>query len=545
MTEGQAEAALLAHLDEHAVSLLRSMLTGAPYQPPLATGPDLDYIVSAYVIETFERDPEGFEYLEGLIKGSMLASTLYLSNIGEVERRFERTTMYFDTRVLLRALGYEGNEVARAQREAFDLAYELGAKLACFDHTLTELRGVLYAAAANIGRQRPSGLPLRSVEAFFAAAGYRRSDTEVLIDNLEKDLKSLRIEVVDRPPHAADTTVDEAALATLLGERISYSQNATLQHDLDSLTAIHTLRRGKPQPRLEDAHGIFITTNTALVIAGRDFFVGDVAGIWPPAIMEHDFATLVWLKRPTAAPELPRLHIIADCYAAMEPSSSLWLRYLGEIDSLEAKHSFSEQEYYLLRFAAEARRAMMEQTLGDTHRVSGELITRVLEQVKASYVKPVEAQLTEVEASRLRAEESLGEAMSKSHDLELRAAAAESTVDLLVQIDRARARRQAGLVGRMSYWALFAAIGVIAAATAWVGLAPLANISTNLPSVLEWPARIVLGAGLVLGFLGTLFDLTAPRAARWLEVRVARRVETRILRRSMAVEVSQHLQSGP
>ena len=105
-----------------------------------------------------------------------------------------------------------------------------------------------------------------------------------------------------------------------------------------------------------------------LARVARDFFSNVITG-WPLALVDHDFTTLTWLKKPLAAPALPRLQVIADCHAAMEPSASLWQQYVREVESLQERGDISEQAYYVLRFSSEARQALMARTLGDTRKL--------------------------------------------------------------------------------------------------------------------------------------------------------------------------------
>src|SRR4029450_13168621 len=110
-------------------------------------------IVSAFIAGLVERDPQGFEYLETVVKGSMLASSLYLGDLGAVNQRFQQVTVYFDTPFLLDALGYAGKEIAQPALELLGLVRELGARLACFGHGHRAPRG------AGRDRQRAAEPP--------------------------------------------------------------------------------------------------------------------------------------------------------------------------------------------------------------------------------------------------------------------------------------------------------------------------------------------------------------------------------------------------
>src|SRR5207249_4866764 len=106
------------------------------------------------------------------------------------------------------------------------------------------------------------------------------------------------------------------------------------RHDLDSLTAIYRLRQGEFPYRLELSRAIFVTTNSSLAKASSRFFreeYGDAASRVPHCTLDHVLAMIVWLKTPLKAPNLPRVRIIADSYAALNPPVALWKEYLDEI----------------------------------------------------------------------------------------------------------------------------------------------------------------------------------------------------------------------
>ena len=320
----EAEQALLAYVEELALPLLRTMLGAAAFEPASQDQGDR-YIVSAFIADLVERDPQGFEYLETIVKGSMLASSLYFGDLGTVDQRFHRVTVYFDTPFLLNALGYAGKEIAQPALELLGLVRELGARLACFDHTVIELQGVLGGIASGLRNpRRRAVLTLSRVEEHFMREGLGPSDIEVFMNTVERDLRTLGINVCPTPQYKEHLGVDEPALEGLLQAEVGYQNQHARQHDLDALTAVWRLRHGQAQRRLETCQAIFVTTNAPLVRAARRFFAAGCDGFtWPLAILDHDLATVAWLKRPLQAPDLPRKQIVADCYAALRPEGRL------------------------------------------------------------------------------------------------------------------------------------------------------------------------------------------------------------------------------
>jgi hypothetical protein len=129
-TDQQAEGALLAHLESRSAMLLAATTSGAAVPTPASASPSEDFVVSVFILHLADTDPEGFGYLETLVKGSALAGVMFFPELANVVSSFSGLTVYLDTRVLLRALGLEGESSREVVTEMLDLVYELGGRLA-------------------------------------------------------------------------------------------------------------------------------------------------------------------------------------------------------------------------------------------------------------------------------------------------------------------------------------------------------------------------------------------------------------------------------
>jgi hypothetical protein len=504
----EAEQALLAHAEELALPLLRTMLGAAPFEPAPQDQDDR-YIVSAFIADLVERDPEGFEYLDTVVKGSMLASSLYLGDLGTVDQRFQQVTLYLDTPFLLNALGYAGKETAQPALELLGLVRELGARLACFDHTVTELQGVLGGIATGLRNpHRRAALTLSRVEEHFVREGLGPSDIEVFMNTVERDLLMLGINVRPTPPYEEHLGVDEPALEGLLQVEVGYQNQHARQHDLDALTGVWRLRHGQAQRRLETCRAIFVTTNAPLVRAARRFFAAGCDGFtWPLAVLDHDLATVAWLKRPLQAPDLPRKQIIADCYAALRPEGRLWARYLEEIEKLRQRGELSNDHFVALRYSVDARRALMDATLGDPEAISGTTMHAVLTATLDSIKSPLLEQLAAREAAQEATEHEAQAAAGRADTAEQQATQAlqqvaqtNAALRAFQQAQVGRAKRKAARWARRVELLAFAVLAVLVAGSAFASVAssiPLPGIV--IPASLRWPGRILFIGLLVVG----------------------------------------------
>jgi hypothetical protein len=413
----QASASLLSYISNRSTPLLALAVRAKPIPDPLPSTKQVEFVLSKFTLNLFHNDAEGFKFLETLVKGSILASALLYPEMGEIRQRFEGTEIYFDTPFLMRAIGSSGPNFQSGCRELIELLYEQNASLKCFQHTRDEMYGVLDAAARAL--RHPSdarGLLGATVECFISL-GYQPSDVELLLARLDKVLKALHIEIKPKPAHDAKWGLDEVSLGKVLCDEVHYRNQVALNYDVDSLTAAYRLRHGESFRRIEACKALFVTTNANLARASRKYFrekeIESDSSV-PICVLDDYIGTLAWLKNPASAPQLPRQRIIADSYAAVNPSDALWRRYLNEIDRLQESGNISEDDYHLLRYSTEAKIALMELTFGDDEVFVTGTVEQILDRAKAAARAETEALLRQEKALREEAEKKTALAQKQS-----------------------------------------------------------------------------------------------------------------------------------
>ena len=174
----------------------------------------------------------------------------------------------------------------------------------------------------------------------------------------------------------------------------------------------------------------------------------------PIAVTDHSLTTILWLKKPMAAPDLPRKHIVADCYAAMEPSDNLWRKYLAEISSLQSRGDISSDEYYLLRASLQARTELVNLTMGDEGTFVEGTPQEILERTKQSIKAEEAAKVVMERTLRERAEREL-EAIKLSEQ------AREQERQKQLNLVNLRIEGTARWLGRWLAWAAYGVLVVI------------------------------------------------------------------------------------
>lgn len=526
----EAIGALIKYAEGNGLPILSRVHEQTPLPFSLSLD-EVEYITSVFVIQSFERDMPEKDTLVMLAKGSKLASVLYLPDPQAVTRRIVGVTALLDTPTLLSALGYQGKEKELAAKDLLDLAYESGVNLAAFDHTIEETKQVLRAAGRRAAQGGYYQRGTWGVDAHFLALRYTASDIEILIGRLENDLRSLRVRLNQRPAFRADWSVDETKFDDKLQEKFGYPRLAAKLHDLQAITAIFGLRKGRYPTRFEYCRAIFVTPNSTLAQVSRDFFRSEYGEHWPLAVTEDEFVTLLWLKRPLTAPDLPERRVVADAYAALEPGFVCWESFLTEIQKLRDNDDLSEEDYVLLRYSSATKDALMNETFGKPGALDARAIYRIQERVRQSIRMPVQEQVDQLTADLAKEQQRVGE---QEESFSTRLAAIKQERDeardqlaRLRETKRRNAKQKAARWGVVSRWTLNTSVCLVFLLGAWFS-APAEWKLPPLPdlTVLRWLARGAVFGLLVAGVLNLVFrSWDINRIGRRLEIWVSNRLE--------------------
>ena len=91
--------------------------------------------MSDYVLRIQKTDPERFDSLMVLVQGHMLANALVCPDLSHAPKTYKEVTFYFDTPVLIQALGLDGDPGKQAFDELKTQLAQLGGTVATFAHS--------------------------------------------------------------------------------------------------------------------------------------------------------------------------------------------------------------------------------------------------------------------------------------------------------------------------------------------------------------------------------------------------------------------------
>lgn len=526
---------LSAYFQSHSTVLLAQALRG---ENALAAHnePGYDYLISTFVAHLSTTDQVAFGYVENAAKGAILASTVSLDTSG-LKQDLKQLTIVLDTPVMIDLMGWHGEAAETATKQLIALASAVGATVATFEHSVRELDGVLSNAEHALRPHKGTRRSTARIEAHFISTGCRPADLAAMRGHLEDDLKSRDVQVIEKPQEYARYGLDEAELGDRLDQAIGYRSVGTRNYDVDSLSAVHRMRRGSTAPQIERLRAIMVTSNVDVARVANDLARPDRQ--WPLAVTDFALAAILWVRRPNAAESLPRKQLIATAYAGMQPAPHLWSAYLDEIDRLVDQGAVSPDDAVIFRSGHDPRRALMEVTLGEADELDADTMQDVLDRIREEYRRPGETRAAQAErdtSAAHAATDSVTLDWLKSEDekvalrgqvARLEAEREEATAER-VRRREADERRIASIEFRASRLARgLLRIPVFSVATIIILGALLSWLFPDaLPSELDWLSTpLKIAAGLILAltiaqlfFPGTLLDWLKPverRMQKW------------------------------
>lgn len=466
---------LLQFVEQQQVSLL---LGTPPDEPSPRISPADSDIVAQFITGTVLSDPSLTPVLTSILEGLVLYHAAFLPDLADVSRRFSNLTVVFDTVLVRQALGYDGIAPRLTLRETIELLLASGVRCVVFDKSVEEIRRILRMyqdkLATTAGRQsiRPSDMARH-----FLTSRYKPSDVQEMSALLEDEIRSAGLTIAQTPRHVADFTYGEKQLAArLVDPRTRDVAEPRIEHDVDCVAGVLTLRRGRRSNRIEDCGAVFATTARLVIQNVRLWWEEDERELgFPPVVHIRALANLAWLKRPTTGSDLQVRELVTLCSAAMKPSARTWNRFLAHLDQLTRTERLSDDQATAIIVSAISDRVLRDAEIdnedGDFDTAT---LDEVVDRVIADYSSAAQRELVGVqeqaEQQLLTTQQGhaaeLARVQNEAADRERAASeiaqgAAETLRRHELKVD-GRARRWAAFLAGTVYWLLTVAIVVAA-----------------------------------------------------------------------------------
>ena len=332
----------------------------------------------------------------------MLANALLCPDLDKAPKTYRNVTFYFDTSLVIKSLGLDGESGKSAADELIKLIRNLGGNIAVFSHTCQEVKGVLLSKAEYIDSGPDDGGIIHEAR----KAGTTRADLIYHATILDQMINNIGINIKPSPSRVNDFQIDVTKFEETLNQnKVLHRNPRAREYDIQSVQSIYAIRKDRHISSLEKSHAVFVTDNSGYANTachfGKDHrSSSEVSSI----ITDFSLANVAWLKAPMGASNLPITQMLAISYAALKPSHGLLEKFLQEIDKLQDRGGVSERDHQLLRSSPFVYRELMHLTLGEddvlgeeitTQKIIDNILERIRNQMKSEFKEEVSQKLSD------------------------------------------------------------------------------------------------------------------------------------------------------
>lgn len=362
---------------------------------------ELRYMINSFISNAGQNEPTLFEYIKSIATGHVLAGTLLNAEFQRYKGKLTHVNLYIDTAILLNLLGLGGEPNSIMTKGFINMLIAAGTNLFVMKHTYDETKGVLEKSMRWIDSSKLDIKKASKATLFFIEEGYKSSDIERLIENMDIILDKYKIKIFDKSYIDTEDSyqidekkLEDVIIKTYMEHNPFFSEEENreiLDKDIKSIALVNRLRQGNKPSRIKDAKHIFVTANYSLALANRKFerreSVSDGEDatdqyIIPACLTEVFVGTLVWLQSPTKLAEINDKKIIADCYSALRPDNLIMRKYYEEVENLKKKNEINSDEYFILRTSRVVRNMLSDKLLGEVEKLTPQTPKEILESIK-------------------------------------------------------------------------------------------------------------------------------------------------------------------
>ena len=289
-------------------------------------------VIGQFITHITSSEPEIFKYFEKIYLGHAIANALYYyQDTNKINEKLSRLTIYLDTPILLRALGYSSEQNCTPILELIKILRKNNIRLRYFTHTLYEAQDLI-TAASHVKLENKIVSERADIIKWLVE---NESSSDIFIKNeeLENDLKKNGI-IKKNTPTSDSNFLSEIDITKDLKETFPYMTDIAISKDIDSITSIYNLRNAQECDNLPDCSYIFLISNSKLFSIFKK-----LSRKTPLCILVSDLASFLWFsgyssKTSTLSKEI----IYADAYTLMQPSEKKKKKYKSALEKIQNKN---------------------------------------------------------------------------------------------------------------------------------------------------------------------------------------------------------------
>ncbi len=376
-----------------------------------------DYHFAEFILDCHENgNLSVVNYIDAYTTGCAFAEVMTFSAPTN-EYKNCPANVFLDTGFIFALLGIGSKDRSENFQMLFSDMIHLGMKPVVFQHTYSEIAGIIDTARNWIGNNNYDPSLASETAYFFVTNGWSYQKASELLGDLKRILtEDYKIRIDATPyPHVADIhTKYEADIKQMIIDEYCFNngkfspkdKDYTINQDAHSLFMTLHFNNGYIAHTLPDVKNIFITTNKTLTRVGKKLTLELIHGTGsyiPITLTDLIWGTLIWANSPAKISPLNKANIISAAYAAFQPSDDILGKLNQTLIKCQTNGELSPEKCYFLKTNTVALRLLSQKTQNDERRYSEQTPFEILKEIQdQGYQKGIIEK--QVEVDRLFAE---------------------------------------------------------------------------------------------------------------------------------------------
>lgn len=362
---------------------------------------DLKYIqptwyVKKYIIELLEqRSGASYEYFLNVFNGTLVLKGLLQTNDynQDKEQKFRGTTFYFDTKILLRILGFSLPYLCETTKELLNLiTKEYGGKIGVFSHVISEIRSAIAYAENDMNTK--GYVDNFEFDYFQRENQYSAEDFRIAKESVEDRLKNeFGFVIIDDIDWNAQKTsryyFDEEKLTAFLKDKNSGWKSGAIRNDVRSVLYVNIAREGDYTAYFGGKRKlpVIVTSNTKLFFdlknyanenLDNDNFIAPWTHNKLPVITDSNLMSRLWLT--SKCKDEITLSLAKAAFLFQQSDAAFYEKIKSTYKAVQEKHSYNIVDLDHERFE-KLKEEIIDKTNGNLEEIDENVVATSFEEL--------------------------------------------------------------------------------------------------------------------------------------------------------------------
>lgn len=359
----------------------------------------LKYIISKYLIEASEKDPEAVKLMVKLAKGHAISSLICLQDLNKMNGSLKDVSIYLDAPIIFNLLNLNGEANYHLAIELIQILQQNGAKFCIFEHNYNEVISTMTDARDRLATRN---YDLRKSSRLLKMAhreGLSSIQIDLKIQEFSDLLEKWKVETKGIPDLlSGDREIDVATLTEIIKD--VYTNKGTrnlfcnelnmLDNDVDSITYIYRLRGNIACTSLKNSKALLLSSNRVISTASHDKRINYLRHAIPACSTDIFLSTILWTNYPSSSDELNQKLLMSECYNGVELDDQLMLRFYDQLKQQQGSGTITEAQYLQATTSSIALDLLADRTMNDINAYTDRTTSEILEILEESHRSDME-----------------------------------------------------------------------------------------------------------------------------------------------------------